>query len=231
MSKAIIYSRVSSKSQAKSGLGLEDQTNKCVQFCKEQGLEIIDFYCDSDVSGKIDPENRPALSQALRRAKEEGARIVVKSLCRLSREVYHVSGLMKHQIDFVVCDHPNAPSFLLHVLAAMGQFEREQISKRTKDALSVAKERGVKLGSDNPIIREGLIKHHKQRGKDTFDKLFPSVRQAFIDLEQMGKKTTNRAVATYLNEKGVSTPSGKGLWQATTVHRIVKRDRKGGHNE
>ena len=78
---------------------------------------------------------------------------------------------MRHQIDFVVCDHPNAPSFLLHILASMGQFEREQISKRTKDALAVAKERGVKLGTDNPIIREGLIRHHKQRGKTTFDKL------------------------------------------------------------
>ena len=230
MKKAIIYIRVSTSKQGKSGLGLEDQTNKCLQFCQEQGLEVLDVYCDSDVSGKIAPDQRPALSQALQRAKEEGAQIVVKSLCRISREVYHVSGLMRYNIDFVVCDHPNAPSFLLHVLAAMGQFEREQISKRTKDALAVAKKRGVKLGTNNPVIREGLVNYHLQRGQSTFDKLSPHVGNAFINLQDSGKRPTMRAVANLLNEWEVPTPSGKGSWQATQVHRIMKRLKQGGHN-
>lgn len=222
MSKAIVYIRVSTSKQGKSGLGLEDQTNKCVQFCQEQGLELLDIYCDSDVSGKIAPENRPALSKALERAREEGAKIVVKSLCRLSREVHDVSGLMRHQVDFVVVDHPNAPSFLLHILASMNQFEREQISKRTKDALSVAKERGVKLGQHNPKVREA----HLKRGKDTFMKLFPHVQQAQSDLQMQGLKATTRAIANLLNEREVPTPSGKGKWQSAQITRLFAKAKK-----
>lgn len=224
MNKAVIYIRVSTSKQGHSGLGLEDQTNKCVQFCKEQGLEIIDLYCDSDVSGKIDPENRPALSKALQRAKEEGAKIVVKSLCRLSREVYHVSGLMKHQIDFVVCDHPNAPSFLLHVLAAMGQFEREQISKRTKDALSVAKERGVKLGTNNPIIQKAALEGTRRQSIETIKTYRPILMECFHNpqLTYNGKPSMNK-IANWLTEKGIQTPRGKTTWSSQQVKQLFDK--------
>jgi DNA invertase Pin-like site-specific DNA recombinase len=222
MTKAIIYVRVSTAKQGRSGLGLEDQTNKCLSFCKEREMEVLDIYCDADVSGKIDPDQRPALSQALQQAKLEGAKIIVKSLCRLSREVYHVSGLMRHQVDFVVCDHPNAPSFLLHILASMNQFEREQISKRTKDALAVAKKRGVKLGTHIPSVREA----HLRRGRSTFMKLYPHIQQAGSDLENEGKKATTRAIANLLNEREVPTPSGKGKWQSAQITRLLARAKK-----
>ena len=220
MKKAIIYIRVSTSKQGKSGLGLEDQTNKCLQFCQEQGLEVLDVYCDSDVSGKIDPEERPALSKALQHAKNEGARIVVKSLCRISREVYHVSGLMRHNIDFVVCDHPNAPSFLLHVLAAMGQFEREQISKRTKDALAVAKKRGVKLGSNNPVIKAAIEKQSLQTIKTYHPILMKCLQNE--ELTYRGKFSMNKT-AKWLTENEVKTPRGKTTWSAQQVKQLFSK--------
>jgi len=96
-------------------------------------------------------------------------------------------------------------------------------SRLTRGGLKKVKQQGIKLGTDNPIIREGLIRHHKQRGKTTFERLYPEVIEAQKDLTNQGIKPTFRAVAKLLNKKGISTPSGKGLWQATTVHRIVKR--------
>ena len=222
MSKAIIYIRVSTAKQGKSGLGLEDQTNKCLAFCKERGMEVLDIYCDSDVSGKIDPDQRPALSQALQRAKSEGATIIVKSLCRLSREVYHVSGLMRHNVDFIVTDHPDAPTFVLHLLASFGQLEREMISSRVKSALAVAKERGVKLGQHNPKVREA----HLRRGNNTFMKLYPHVQQAGSDLESQGIKPTNRAIAKLLNDREIPTPSGKGQWQSAQISRLLAKAKK-----
>lgn len=223
MTKAIIYIRTSTSKQAKSGLGLEDQTNKCLTFCEEREMQVLDIYCDSDVSGKIDPDQRPALSQALQRAKEEGAKIIIKSLCRISREVYHVSGLMRHNVDFVVCDHPDAPSFLLHILASMNQFEREQISKRTKDALAVAKERGVKLGSNNPIIRQAASKGKAKQSLATLHRCIPHIHSAMEHLKANNRPINNSQIANVLNDSNVETPSGKGKWQSKQVARLLKK--------
>ena len=41
---------------------------------------------------------------------------------------------------------PEANKLTVHILAAMAEHEREQISKRTGDALAVAKRRGKRLG-------------------------------------------------------------------------------------
>ena len=220
MKKSIIYLRVSTAKQGKSGLGLEDQKNKCLSFCKDRGMEVLGIYTDTDVSGKIAPDERPALSQALQRAKEENAQIVVKSLCRISREVYHVSGLMRHQVDFVVCDHPNAPSFLLHVLAAMGQFEREQISKRTKDALAVARDRGVKLGASNPKVREGVVAQSQR----TVAKYRAIITECLHnpELTYRGKPSMNK-IARWLTDRGIETPRGKKVWGHKQVSQIIAK--------
>jgi DNA invertase Pin-like site-specific DNA recombinase len=57
--------------------------------------------------------------------------------------------LIDSNIDFVCCDNPHATELTLHILGAMGEHERDMISKRTKEALAAAKQRGVVLGNPN----------------------------------------------------------------------------------
>ena len=96
-------------------------------------------------------------------------------------------------------------------------------SRLTREGLKRVQQQGVKLGTDNLIIREGLVKYHLQRGHSTFERLYPEVIEAQKDLTNQGIHPTFKAVAKLLNKKGITTPSGKGLWQAAQVHRIMKR--------
>ncbi len=64
---------------------------------------------------------------------------------RLSRDVAFIATLMKC-VDFLAADNPHANKLTIHMMAAMAEFARDAISKRTKEALAAAKARGVKLG-------------------------------------------------------------------------------------
>ena len=49
--------------------------------------------------------------------------------------------------DFVAVDNPTATKFTFHILAAVAEFERDAISKRTTEALAAAKAKGKVLGN------------------------------------------------------------------------------------
>ncbi len=68
---------------------------------------------------------------------------------------------MDNGVEFVACDFPTANRLTIHILAAMAEHEREMISKRTKDALKVAKERGIKLGNPNNLSVEEAVRGRK----------------------------------------------------------------------
>jgi len=56
-----------------------------------------------------------------------------------------ISALQNSKVDFVAADNPHATPFLIHILFAVAEHERNMISSRTKAALEAAKRRGVKL--------------------------------------------------------------------------------------
>jgi Resolvase, N terminal domain len=61
--------------------------------------------------------------------------------------VHFISGLMAHKVPFIVTElGSDVDPFVLHLFAALAQKERSLISARTKEGLSAAKARGVKLG-------------------------------------------------------------------------------------
>ena len=73
---------------------------------------------------------------------------------RLTRNVDLLRSLVASDVDLVFCDLPNVPPgpmgrFLLTQMAAVAELEAGLISERTKNALSAAKARGVKLGNPN----------------------------------------------------------------------------------
>ena len=101
--------------------------------------------------------SRPELQKALAYCKDHNATLVVAKLDRLSRDLGFIAHLQDN-IDFVCCDMPQATRETIGFMAVIARWEREQIAKRTKEALAEKKKKGVKLGSHNPRVQKGLEK-------------------------------------------------------------------------
>lgn len=131
----IAYYRVSTTRQGQSGLGLEAQQQAVKQYLNGGNWQILAEFTEIE-SGKRN--DRPKLAEAIALCKRLQATLVIAKLDRLARNVHFISGLMESGVEFVAVDNPNANRLMLHMLAAFAEHEREQISRRTKDALAAA---------------------------------------------------------------------------------------------
>ena len=208
MTKYVAYYRVSTKRQGQSGLGLEAQ-QKLVQPYADQ---IVHSFTEVE-SGKVDA--RPQLDAALALCAETGASILIAKIDRLSRDAAFLLALRKSGVEIVAADMPNAGTLEFGIRAVFAQHEREEISKRTKDALAAAKARGVKLGSPNP--RAGALASaavRREKSAQASEKALPiitSLRDAGASL---------RAIASKLNDAGIKTALG-GKWYAASVSNVL----------
>ena len=147
--KYIGYLRVSTQRQGQSGLGLEAQREAIIQYVAQAGGVLIDEFIEVE-TGRI--ADRPILAATLAACRKAKAVLVVSKLDRLSRRVSHIARLLDDGVDFRAVDAPFANKFIVHVLAAVGEWEREQIASRTKAALAAAKARGVALGTYGKVL-------------------------------------------------------------------------------
>lgn len=211
----VIYTRVSTSGQGKSGLGLEAQMRDIAHFLNTVGEhQVIGNFQDIE-SGSND--ERPMLVKALKLVRKTGAELVVSKLDRLSRDVAMIATLMKDRdVTFRVASMPSADKFALHIYAALAEQERAMISMRTKAALKSAKERGVKLGG----ARDGALEKANAVRVDKADGFAAKVWHLMQPFHEQGLSL--RAIAVKLNDSGVTTASG-ATWTAVGVSRIIKR--------
>jgi DNA invertase Pin-like site-specific DNA recombinase len=209
MKSAVGYVRVSSQKQGRSGLGLEAQQAAIARFAAQEGFEIAETFVEKQ-SGKDDDQRRPQLKAALATARKAKAPVLVAKLCRLSRDVHFISGLMKHKVPFIVADlGADTDPFMLHIYAALFEKERRMIGQRTKEALAAAKERGKQLGG---------LRDHGRKAKEAAVERAKALAPIFAELEGMSA----REIARTLNSRKVETPTG-AAWSAVTVKRVRSR--------
>ena len=215
--KFIAYHRVSTQKQGASGLGLEAQKESVSRFLNGGAWELLGEYVEIETGKGADAlAKRPQLKAALAACRKNGATLVIAKLDRLARNVHFVSGLMESKVKFVACDMPEANELTIHIMAAFAEHEAKRISQRTKDALAVAKARGVVLGRAGIFNLRPNIEA-RQRAADSFaEKLSP----IFSGMRERG--LSQRAMVAELNSIGVPAFGG-GEWSLLQVQRVIKR--------
>jgi DNA invertase Pin-like site-specific DNA recombinase len=208
---AIAYTRVSTKKQGRSGLGLEAQQEALTRFAEAEGYRLLETFTEVETGKGSDAlDRRPMLSAALKLAGKHKAPIIVAKLDRLSRDVHFISGLMTHKTPFIVAElGADADPFMLHLYAALAEKERRLISARTKAALAAKKAQGVELGGLNA---KGIKAREEARARALALKPV---------LNELAGKSAN-AIAIELNGRKIATPNG-GPWYAQTVIRVQRR--------
>ena len=217
MKQFVLYTRVSTRRQGDSGLGLDAQKRDLDLYLStyaEIPFEVAGEFQDIESGANGD---RPELWRAINLAERTGATLLVAKLDRLSRKVSFISAVMdRKKLNLVVATMPHADKFQLHIYAALAEQEREFISIRTKAALKEAKAKGVKLGGNR-----GNIDHANEAAREVADRHAAKVMDTIRPLRDAGR--TLQEIADTLNRTGVSTSRG-GKWYPTTVTNVLKRE-------
>lgn len=215
----IVYLRVSTAKQGRSGLGQEAQEEAVRRYLG--AAKPLETYTEVE-SGKND--NRPELAKALDHCRRAGARLLIAKLDRLARDVAFIASLMKSDVKFTACDMPEADAFRLHIEAAIAEEERRKISERTKAALAAAKARGVKLGGARVrahSFTEAEVARGKTRRVERADAHASVVALQIAELRVEGATSLGK-LANALNARGILTSHGKA-WTPMQVSRVLKR--------
>jgi site-specific DNA recombinase len=174
--RVAIYSRVSTEEQAKEGLSVEAQIDKCKSFCDARGWEIFKVYKDAGFSaGTL---NRPALELLLRDAEEKRFDIIlVYKIDRFSRKLKDLitilEDLKKKDINFTsVTEQIDTTSAMgeafFQIIGVFAQLERGMVKERVQ----LSFDRKITLGEALYRAPFGyiyqnkkLVKHPENAGK------------------------------------------------------------------
>lgn len=215
MKQFVIYTRVSTRRQGDSGLGLDAQHRDIQLYLStyaEVPFEVLGEFQDIESGANSD---RPELAKAIELAEKTGATLLVAKLDRLSRKVSFISTLMdRKKLNLTVASMPHADKFQLHIYAALAEQEREFISLRTKAALAPLKGTG-KLGGNR-----GNIDKANEAARAMADTHAQKVIDTVLPLKEAGR--TLQQIADTLNKTGVTTSRG-GKWYPTTVKNVMSR--------
>lgn len=215
----VAYYRVSTQQQGRSGLGIEAQRAAIAAYVAGgDWRQIAEFEEHESGKGADAISRRPMLRSALSICKKQRATLIIAKLDRLARNVHFVSGLMEAGVDFVAADMPHANKVMIQMHSVMAEWERDQISGRTRAALAAAKARGAVLGATGPANLKSNTEARRVAADD-----FALRHGAFFEALK-ARGLSQRAMVAELNGLGLRAPKG-GPWSLIQLQRALLRRR------
>jgi DNA invertase Pin-like site-specific DNA recombinase len=206
--RAVLYIRVSTDEQAKSGLSLESQATVLRAEAERRGWPIAAELVD-EVSAKRG-SRRPQFSEARRMLAEGEADVLLATrLDRMSRSVVDFAALMAAAqdegwqvvaLDLGLDTSTTTGRMVAHILAAVAEAEREVIGQRTSAALIAKRKRGENVGRRTALPEWVILRIVKAR--------------------EMGSTLTT--IADELTADGVKTGQGGSRWYPSTVRAVLR---------
>jgi site-specific DNA recombinase len=150
-----IYIRVSTDEQASEGVSLAMQEQKCKQYADLNDLPEAIIYRDEGKSGGT--LDRPGIDKLRSDITGGWLRdVIVLKLDRLTRKVADLGNLLEEFEKYGVTLHgvqdkldTSSPSgrLVLHIMAAVAEWERDTIRQRVRDGMAEIKRQGFHVGS------------------------------------------------------------------------------------
>lgn len=190
--KAAIYLRVSRADQ-RSGLQLDEAT----ELVSRRGWTLVETFSDEGISGS--KSTRPGLTKLREAARRRSFDVLVvwrnDRLFRSLRDMvltldeFRALGLGFVSVTEAFDTTTPAGRLLLHVVAAMAEFEREVLRERTISGIAAAKRRGARLGRPARVDAD-ILKRARELRRDRV-----SLRAIATKLK-IGLGTLHRALGT-----------------------------------
>lgn len=226
--RVIGYVRVSTEDQAEGGVSLAAQRRRVEAYAAAHDLDLVAVEADEGLSAKR-LANRPALQRALERLRRrEADGLVAVKLDRLSRTTRDVLDLVAraeregwalHSIEERLDTSSPHGRFVVTVLAALAQMEREQIGARTRSAMAELRRQGRRASRFAPFghrFTDGLVV------PDEGEQLILA-RMVAMAAEGLGP----RRIANTLNRAGLANPRTGRVWHYGSVRAILARRGRG----
>lgn len=155
---AIIYARFSPRPDAATSESIDLQVEKCSAYAAFRQYYIVQTHSEREISGAR-ADNRPALQKAVREACSAKGVLICYSLSRLARntrDALEISARLEKAgahlalLDMQVDTSSAAGRMFFTIMASFAQFEREQVSQRTSDAMQRKQSKGMRMSRYAP---------------------------------------------------------------------------------
>lgn len=222
MTQCIAYTRVSTREQKRSGLGLAAQRQAIADYARNAGYEIAETFEDVQTGKGADAEElRPGLRAALAKSEAIKAPLIVSKLDRLSRDSHYIGGLMKRKVRFIVTAFPEADAFTLQIHAAVAEQEARLISERTKAGLAKSSKR-LGMRNKTKAVQRTILRKAAAATRAAASERREALCLHLHVADALAEGRTLRAAAAWLNARKIATPRACS-WSATQLLRTARR--------
>ena len=224
--RAILYARVSTDEQARSGYSLAQQLEALRAYCEREGYEVLEEVSDPGESGAS--LERPGMDRVRDLIAAGGVSVVLaQDRDRFSREPAYTYLLRRELEEYGTKmralndrgdDNPEG-ELTDGILDQLAKYEKAKIAERTRRGkLRKAREGKVVATMKPPYgfryneTRDGLVVHEPEM----------VVVEKIFRLAADGRGT--KAIQTRLYHENIPSPKGKSSWQRTFIKRLVLSD-------
>jgi site-specific DNA recombinase len=223
---AIIYARVSTDEQARSGYSLAQQIEACRAWCEREGYEVLEVITDPGQSGAS--LERPGMDRVRDLVAAGGVSVMLaQDRDRFAREPAYLY-LLRKEFEEHGCkiralndrgDESPEGELTDGILDQLAKFERAKTAERTRRGRLRKAREGKVVATRSP--RYGFKLNAARDCYEVDEEKMALIRRIF---REVANGTTLQAIALKLEREGVPTPQGAKFWDRSFFRHCVFDD-------